>query len=124
MKYNVGDGFTFTNVFSPVFKNFTILSFRVDVQEYEVCYPDGRKITLPESFIDEELRLGYLVQTSKNNGKWRRVSDSMEITTPKEPFSVINSFVEREVACRHPNKYLNKVFTMQFYVCPDCKKEV
>jgi hypothetical protein len=30
-----------------------------------------------------------------------------------------------ETQCRHPNKYLNIITnSLQFWVCPDCKKEV
>jgi hypothetical protein len=27
-------------------------------------------------------------------------------------------------SCWHPNKYINKVFTTAFWVCPDCKKDL
>lgn len=119
MKYNVGDEFTFTTVFSQAFRNFTILNFRVDVQEYEVSYPDGRKVTLPESFIDEELRLGYITLT---NIRTNLQIDSVNGYTRDNNLGWVTTLTEN--ICSHPNKYLNKVFTMQFYVCPDCKKEV
>lgn len=27
-------------------------------------------------------------------------------------------------SCWHPNKYINKIFTTAFWVCPDCKKDL
>lgn len=48
-------------------------------------------------------------------------------TVYKTPISTEEAFYTKptEGYCAHPKKYLNKITnTLQFYVCPDCKKEV
>lgn len=124
MKYNVGDVFESINPsYKANFKSYTIIDRDLNRLTYKIRYQDSSYVDIifPERILDDDVRLGevsYIPFYKVIRSGAVEFNTSVEIT-PRKGYVAID-----ENICHHPNKYLNKVFTMQFYVCPDCKKEV
>lgn len=97
-------------------------------------YENGRKIKQLslDNFIDF-----YYEEFGYDCGSASAIAHSLELnqgtyvgrgyTIFKTKLSTEEAFYTKPTGtyCAHPNKYLNKITnTLQFYVCPDCKKEV
>lgn len=119
MKYNVGDEFiSEVELYKDSFESYIIVDRDLNNNTYKISYKNTKgnypDVDLHEAILEEDVINGYV----SYNSKFAYFNNTGEIAKRKG-YTAID-----ENICRHPNKYLNKVFTMQFYVCPDCKKEV
>lgn len=115
MKYNVGDRFiSISKDHKACFEAYIIKSI-TDTQGYVVQYINSHldDSSIPEWLIDGDI-LCAKVKYERNPFVINLTKDQINEVLNLEPKPI----------CAHSNKYLNKVFTMSFWVCPDCKKEL
>lgn len=128
MKYNVGDEFfSSCNLYRIMFEKYTIIDRNLNDYTYKISYTtdyDMLDSTLKEESIDFDVQKGNVRHVSILDKKRGNLGFNTNGESTPRRGVVSNVNINITTSCAHPNKYLNKVFTMQFYVCPDCKKEV